>query len=352
MRSESFQAYWPLSLAVIVLAVGGALLLERGAASNYVASGSVMIAGPEVDPTRSAARAVDLTLAIAETSTTEAREGFAADGGRDDYRIIQVSDNRLQVFANGEGAVQGVRAVLRSLSNVVAGQQLAAEIDADERIQPRLFIQIPEGELDALAAVEGRVTGELPEVIGTLVLEDPLAGAANPLDSVALATSLVLLTITSDAGSQAVADTLPDGVGFTVSGRSRQAPGLLAITTTGPDPADVLRAFDAVTSAVDAELQRRQELAESPREDRLLVDVIASPLEAREADPGRSTGALALLALGFGVAVLLPSMLQETVGDRAGWPWRRARVDKGLFAQHQEPRLCDAIDQGRTVKTR
>ncbi len=349
--SESFQRYWPLSLAVILLAVGGALLLQVRAGSGYVASGNVMIAPPEVDPSRSASRAVNLAVAIAETSTAEVRETFAAEGGRNDYRIIQISDNRLQVLASGEGAIPGVRAVLRSLSDVVAEQQLAAAIDVDERIRPRLFFQIPENEFAARAAVEGEVTGDPPEVIGTFVLEDPLAGADNPLNSVALATRLVLLTITSDAGSEAVADTLPEDVGFTVGAYDRRAPGLLTITTTGPEPTEVVRAFDAVAESVDAELQRRQELAEVPRAARLLVDVIASPLEATEANPGLSTAALVVLALGVGIALALPGILREAIGSRRLWPSWKAHANESAAQQERTP-LADDAGQGRAVKTR
>ncbi len=348
--SESFQRYWPLSVAVIILAVGGAFLVQVRAGSGYVASGSVMIAPPEVDPSRSASRAINLAAAIAETSTAEVREAVAVEGGRDDYRIIQVSNNRLQVLASGEGAVPGVRAVLRSLSDVVAAQQQAADIDVDERLRPRLFFQIPDDELAALAAVEGELAGEPPEVIGTLVLEDPLSGAVNPLNGVALATRLVLLTITSDAGAEDVASTLPEDVGFTVGAYDRRAPGLLTITTTGPEPAEVVRAFDAVAESVDAELQRRQELAEVPRAARLLVDVIASPLEAREANPGLSTGALLVLALGLGIALAIPGILRETIGDRLEWPMRKARAD-GSAAQQETESLADG-GQGRAVKTR
>lgn len=313
----SIRQFWPLSTALVVLTVTGVWLLESETGASYSASGTVMIARPEVDPSRVASRSVNLAVAIAATSTSDAREAFVDEGGRDDYRIIQVSENRLQVLAIGDGAPDGVRAVLRSLADVVASQQLEAGVDVDERIRPRLFVQVAEDELESLAAMQGRVSGEPPEIIGTLVLEDPLAGVENALGSPATATRLVTLSIKSDAGTAAVLDTLPDGVGFWIDSFDRRARELLTVTTTGPEPTDVVDAFDVVVAAVDAELQRRQEQAEVPSDARLLVDVVATPLVATKVDAGLSTNAFLILTLGLGTALAIPAIMREVITARS-----------------------------------
>lgn len=333
---QAFRTYGWLSAAIALVTISAVFLLERGGTASFSAAGSIMIARPEVDPSRAASREVNLTGAIADTSTADAREAFAADGGRDDYRIIQVSESRAQVLASGEGAVPGVRAVLRSLADHVAGQQLAAQIEAEERIRPRLFLQIPVDDLAALGAIEGSVSGELPEVVGTFVLEDPLAGAENPLGGTAAATRLVLLRVNSDDGTQELLEELPRGASFGINAFDRQARELLTVTTNAASPADALQAFDTVTAAVEAELARRQELAEVPSDARLLVDVIAAPINAVEADEGLSGRALVLLVLGLGGALAAPTILRELSLDRSTkWPTRAGSV--GDTARDEQP---------------
>ena len=315
---QAFRRFGWVSGIIVAVTLVAVVLLERGGESTFTASGTIMVARSEVDPSRTASRAVNLTSAIADTSTVQERESFAEDGGRDDFRIIQVSENRAQVLASGDGAVPGVRAVLRSLADNVAGQQLAAEIDPGERVRPRLFLQIPGSDLEALGVLEGSSSGELPEVVGTLVLEDPLAGMEDPLGGAAAAARLVLLHIHSDDGTQAVLDALPPGADFSVSVSDQEARELLAVNTSGRSPTDALESFDTVTSAVETELDRRQELAEVPSDARLLVDVIAAPVDAVEADEGLAGRTLTLLLLGFGVAVTALKLLSEL------WPERNS----------------------------
>ena len=317
---DGYRRFWPLTLIALAITVLAVVLIERASAPVYRASGTIRIASPEVDPSRSASRAINLSSAVAEVSRGDRREAFASDGGRDDFRLLQVSDNRLQVLASGDGAVRGVRAVLRALADVVAAQQVAADVDVSERIRPRLFIQVPEDDLGSIAAVEGPISGDAPEVIGTLVLENPLAGAANPLGGVATATRLVLLSITSDAGSQEVLEALPGDVGFSINAYDGRARELLTVTTTGSDSSQVLDGFEIVTAAVEGELQRRQDLAEVPRNVRLLVDTIAAPIRAPEVEPGLSGTALGLLVLGGGAALVLPAILREVLSSRRQSP--------------------------------
>lgn len=313
---DSYRRFWPVTVFLLVLILAAVLLVERGSEPAFSASGTVMIARPEVDPSRSASRAIHLSGAVAAVSRAEAREAFASEGGRDDFRVLQVSDTRLQVLASGAGAVPGVRAVLRALADVVAEQQIAADVDVEERIRPRLFVQVPEDELASLEATQGPVTGDAPDVIGTLVLEDPLAGATNALGGVAQASRLVLLSVNSDAGSQEVLDALPSDVRFSIRAQDRRAGELLTVTTTGSDPSEVIDGFEVVTAAVEGELQRRQELANVPRDRWLLVDVIAAPIQAREVEPGLSGTALGLLVLGGGAALVLPAILREVLASR------------------------------------
>ena len=314
---ETFQRYWVLSVALALATLIGVGLLEQGGEPSYTTSGTVMIAPPEVDPSRAAPRAVNLASAIAQTATSATREAIAADGGRDDYRIIQVNQQRAQVLATGDGAVPAVRAVLRALSDVVAAQQVEADVDTEDRIRPRMFVQIPDDDLDALGAIEGSVAGEPPEVVGTLVLENPLAGAKNPLGGTDAAARLVLLRINSDDGSEEIRAELAEGAGFSLNAFDRRAPDLLTITTRATTPRDALSAFDVVSSAVETELDRRQEVAGVPSQARLLIDVIAKPVDATEEDGGLSSSALALLVLGLGTAVAAPTLLRELSQGRS-----------------------------------
>lgn len=309
--ASAFGRFWPLVLPVLFITGLAAFILDARVPETFTATGTVMVARPEVDPSRAASSSVDLGAAIRDASTMDARTAVLERGGRDDYRIVQVSANRAQVLATGDGAIPGVRAVLRALSDGVASQQLAASIAVDERIQPRLFVQVPEDDLEALAAVDAPIDGDPPEVVGTLVLEDPLAGAENPLGGPALATRLVLLSINSDAGTQSLEGSLPEGVAFQVNAFDRRAREILTVSTTGPDQEETLASFSIVTEAVADELERRQEQAEVPSEARLLVDLIAAPLQAQENEPALIRAATIVLVLGLLVAVALPTMLSE-----------------------------------------
>lgn len=300
---------WFVTLPLIALTVALAAAGYLRTPPVYESTGTVLVARPQVDPSRADAASVDARELVQASQTERFREDVTEAGGIEDFEVFAVDDVRLQVLATGDGAVTTVGRVLQRLADELASRQAQQGVSPEERIRARLIIQAPEA--DAVGGPgfgEATTLGGQREVVGLFLLQDFTLGVDNPFGNPAAASRLLLIEVRSDDGRARFQERLGEAVTFSVNQLDRRARDLLWITIAGPDPGRTLDGFDEVVDLLDAELDRRQEFAGIPPAGRLIIDVIAAPLETVEHRPGAQRTALVILAGGglvtFAAAVL------------------------------------------------
>lgn len=285
----------PLLALTAVLVVGGYLSTPL----LYESGGTVLVARPEVDPSRAAAASIDVRELVEASRTQRFSDDVTEAGGIGTFEVFAVGDTRLQVLASGDAAVMTAGRVLQRLADELASRQARQGIPPEARIRARLIIQAPED--SESAAPELGLTNALGgqrEIVGTFLLQDFSLDGGNPFGNPATASRLLLIEVRSDDGRARLQEQLGDAVNASVDQFDRRAPDLLRITTTGPDPESVLNGFEEVVELLDDELDRRQELAGVPPAARLIIDIIAAPLETSEQRPGAQRIAFAIFMAG------------------------------------------------------
>lgn len=261
----------------------------------YESGGTVLVARPEVDPSRAAAASIDVRELVEASGTQRFNDDVVAAGGFESFAVVAVSDTRLQVLATGESAVITVGRVLQRLADELASRQAGRGIPREERIRARLILQAPENGQSAGLGLPTAHGGQR-EIVGTFLLQDFSLDVANPFGNPATASRLLLIEVRSDDGRARLSEQLGQDVEASVNLFDPRARDLLWITTTGPDSAAVLSSFEQVVDLLDEELDRRQALAGVPPNARLIIDILAAPLETSEQRPGarRLASAIAL----------------------------------------------------------
>lgn len=292
---------WYVVMPALAIVGLTAFLVDRGAPSSFRAMGVVMVVEPEVDPTRSIFRGIDFASVISGATRPSVRESVVDVGGTSDYTVAAVGPRRIQVLATGKlaEATSTVEAILRHLARAVDRDQADSGRALDERVRSRLLIDVPSD--DAVAA-GGTTAPSQAQIVGTLVLQDPLDDSSNPF-SAANITRLLTATVTSESERERISAQLGEDISYKLSEYDRRAPGMLNLSVSGTEADQSLRAFDVMVDVVNDELEERQVTAAVPVSRRRFLEVLAQPQEALDTSPSWYFPALATLIGGLLIVI-------------------------------------------------
>lgn len=296
MRSMLIRR-WRIVVPLLALTLLVASLVEYLTPSSYIAEGVVLVAAPEFDPSRTFLRGIDLQEMVDDITDEQGREQIVEQGGSAQYQALMVGPRRIQVLvpADATAAVPTAETVLRTLGRHINQAQERAEVPEDERVRIRLLLEVPALEPD----VENGQAQPSDQVIGTVVLQDPIGGDAN-LFTVQQQARLLMSTLNSDAERERI-EARTGLTTFELRQADRRSPGSIYILLRGLDPTTTLDAFDVVVGEIADQLEDRQLLAQIPVGRRQIVEVLAAPQEAADMTPGVHLRTVLIALVGIGL---------------------------------------------------
>jgi hypothetical protein len=306
---RALRRRWYILVVGLSLSLLAAFVVDRGAPSSFRATGVVMVADPLIDPARSVLRGIEIPSVTEGATDPDVRERVVAAGGVEDYEVRSTGPRRIQVLASADltAATTTVEVVLRHLERAVLEEQTGSGRAADERVRSRLLLDVPEG-----AVVSERDT---VQVVGTLILQDPLIDSENPFGS-GNATRLLSAAVTSDAERQRIGEMLGDGVDFGLATYDRGSSGMLELAIVGPESQPTIEGFDTLVEVLTAELEERQATAEVPVSQRRLLEVLAAPEQPEDTSATLHTPAV-LTLLGGALLTALAAIGPDVIAPRA-----------------------------------
>lgn len=323
-----FARHWLLTVPILSAALVLAVVIQSAAPAEYEASGSVVLTEPPLDPstdpvslTRPAtiARQVRQSSAFEELALADDTTSVAVDG---------TDDGTLQISVTGapEADMEQEAVALADLAaQLITDVQQDADVPEDERIAASVQRAevVPTGGSTAAGDQAFAATTEV-------FLDDPSAGAENPLTASVSTARLLQVAAQSDAAQQEVESRTDQDISFEVDqDLNDRAPILEVFVFAGSDEAAVDN-FDVVADMLADDLDDRQERAGVRSTDRLVLDTLAAPLDARDVSPPVSRTAAVIVALGvllaFGAAILaenarpwLDERRQHRASGRSPW---------------------------------
>jgi hypothetical protein len=281
---------WYVAAPILAVGTAAAIALQVTTPPTYEAVGQVLLADPGLDPSGLPTTIVDLDEVLLELQSPELRDELQSGDATYQLDADDRTTATLVVRSSSESdALSTAQAVGAWLRGQVESIQAEAEIPPAERLQIRGS--------ERIRATLDEATGSA-EALTTITLFDPAAGITNPFAASVTTGRLLAVAVQSDEGRQNVFARTGPGISYLVAQSNNDAAPILAITTTGEDPAAVLGAFEAVREVVDEELQRRQERAEIPTSRRTRVETLAQPRNASDISPPLNRAAAAIFALG------------------------------------------------------
>lgn len=305
---------WYVVLPVVAAAVGVAAWMQLDTAREYQSMGTLILSPPEHDPARSPSVAAAVASAVQDLRSSAGVDAIVEAGGSDDFSVTRLEGLQVQVTVPDQGAEDTVELVMERIAQSVLDRQLDADIPEDEQIRWRTAVGTgSEAPPDDLEPDEDDPTSA--STVGLLTIEDPTAGRSNPFSANDTTARLLQYAIQSDAGRLEVFQRVahPEFRSFSVAPQS--GPGILSVSTTAGDPMVAHSAFDHVAAALEEELSNRQDRAEVPTNQRLVLEVLAAPAGAVDVTAPVNRGAAAIVALGGLLAVAL-AILVENVAYR------------------------------------
>lgn len=278
----------PILVAFLALAVYLAL---SGPPPTYEASGQVLLARPEFDPSRLPENVIDVPGTAERLVSSEVAPEIVDESARltataHDHTTIEVT-----VAGPSAGATeQGLVAAIDWLEEDAASSQQEASVPEAERLAWLLLTP----DTRALTQVDGSY-----RAAATLWIEGLSGLDENPYARFSQLPRVMQITLTSEDRRAQIHERLGGGVdyGITAPTRRLSAP-LLDVRTSGADPDRTLAAFDLVVDEIGQELQQRQSRASVPVTRRVFVDVIAPPIESVPQEQGLPLGAASVALLG------------------------------------------------------
>ena len=313
---------WYVTLPVLLATFGLAFYVQTNIPSEYEARGSVLLEEPRFDPSRLPASFVNAGAIIDRFEESDAATTLAAG----DVQVgAQARDSTtLEVTALGSDSndvESSTMAAMDWISTEVAALQQEENVAEEERL--RVSVLTP------VVTAEPQPGGSF-EAVGVVILRDPASGTDNPYSAGGGTTSLLQAVATSDTGRARVNRATASGVGFDLS-VSRDNSAIISITTTGPNPAGVINAFDVVREVLAEELDSRQERADVPGSRRILITDLARPEVVRDVSPPLSRAVAAIVGAGgltaLGLAIAVESIVSRRRPEPA-WTEDRAAVEK------------------------
>jgi hypothetical protein len=302
-----FFRRWAVTVPIIVLTLAAATYVQVNVPPQYQARGSVLLATPELDPSRLPSSVVDLPSLVDELETEQTASGLVAPGSEILVRIREdgVFETN-SVSTSAEAAEQTVENVIAWLIEEVARVQVEADVPESERIRAR--------NLTPIVAAEEQ-DGNRYQATGAISLEDPSLNMTNPFGATLETALLLEEAVGGDAGRRRVADLTGPGASFQFSSADRSASPILRIDTFGSDPETVLEAFEHVRVVLDEELTARQDRAEVPTLRQVRVETLTAPGTVSDISPPVSRAVALIVGLGgllaLGLAIALESLLSR-----------------------------------------
>ena len=291
---------WYVTVPVLLATFGLAFYVQTNIPPEYEARGSVLLEEPRFDPSRLPASFVNAGAIIDRFEEGDAATTLPVG---DAQVVPQARDSStLEITAIGSDpndVESSTTAAMDWVSTEVAALQQEENVAEEERL--RVSVLTP------VVVAEPQPGGSY-QAVGVVILRDPASGTENPYQAGGGTTSLLRAVVTSDTGRARVNRATAPAVDFDVS-VPRENTAIISITTTGPDPAGVINAFDVVRDVIAEELDARQERADVPGSRRIVIADLARPEVVRDVSPPLSravaaiVGAGGLLALGLAIAV-------------------------------------------------
>jgi hypothetical protein len=285
---------WYVSVPIFAVAAVAAVLVQLSTPPQFQASGQVLLADPELDPSTLPIAVVDLDEMLRQLDEPELREELAS--GDASYQVSAETRSSLAVtvVADDENSARSTALAIDDwLGRYVDDLQADSDLPETEQLQVRGGDRIRIASDDA---------GDV-EVSSTIELFDPTTAAGNPFAASMATARLLIVAVQSDAGRAAVRERTGPGVSFVLAQTPGDPAPIVDITTTGSDPETVLDAFETVRRTVDEELADRQDRAEIPSVRHTRVETLAQPRAVTDISPPVQRTTAAILGLGFLLAV-------------------------------------------------
>lgn len=306
-----FARQWMITVPLLVVVVVLAVVVQNSTEDVFEASGSVVIAeapiAPSMDPiamTRPAtvARQLRLTDAFRDLIQSDETAGVVVDGTGAGALEISVTG------APAEEMEEAATALAALAADIVATVQDEAEVAQQERVSAvvQRVDLVPTGaETDTGAPIFTAVT--------EVYLDDPLGGGENPLSATPGTARLLEVSSQSDAARSEVSERVGADIEFEVVQDINDRAPILDLLVFAESRQLAAEGFEGVVETLAQDLDDRQARAGVRSTDRLVIDVLAAPGEARDVSPPISRAVAAVIAIGL-LAAVLAAVLAENLG--------------------------------------
>lgn len=333
--AELFKALkrrWLIAVPILAVSLVAAIVVVTSADSDFEATASLLLAGPELlgsaDQASHGGIPLNASVVAEIVEGDETRAGLGVVDESTDYSVDLSGDGtiiQIEAFsATEEGVVPTAEAVIGSLVDTVA--ELSADLESEqvERIDFRV-LSVPTTVRERTvfdSTGEGRVeyyaTGSV-----LLRIDDPEPVADNPYTASG-GTIRVLQEVAAAPTTRREVLADIEGADFAVTTQSRDSAPIIYVTATGPEADSTLEALDAAMAFLDEELVQRQEVTGAPESDWLVFQRLYVPEEATELAGNVRRPLVAILGLGAVAAVSLSVLADALLNLR-----QRRREESG-----------------------
>jgi hypothetical protein len=311
---------WYVVLPVVAISIGVAAFTQLQVEREYRAQGTLLLASPELDPSRSPRVPTELDAAVQRFRTSEGVAELVAAGASEDFTLTRLDALQVQVVvpATGAAAERTASVALEAIAESVLERQLEADIPEGERVTWSTNIaaqalgaeaQLGDATVDDPAVEESNASPAV--TVGLVSLQDPAAGRTNPFVAGDTTSRLLQYGIQSDAGRLAVFDRVANSAFLGFEMTPQGSPGLIQVVTTARAPDVAVESFTAVQETLAMDLDARQDRADVPTSQRLTLEVVAAPGSPVDVTPPVDRGAAGIVALGSLLAVGLVIVVEN-----------------------------------------
>lgn len=295
---------WYATVPILLATIGLAAYVQSAIPPEYEARGSVLLEEPRFDPSRLPTSVVNADTLVDRFDQDQVGASLMVG---ETQLIPQVRD-RSTIEITGVGAdpdevASTVDGAMDWFVDDVTTLQDEEGIDGAERLRASILTPI-------VAAEE--LPGGTYQATGLIVLRDPASGTDNPFSAGGGTTSLLTAVATSDSGIARISQATGPNVTFDLT-PARDNASIITITTAGPDPADVIGAFDVIREVLAEDLDARQARADVPTSHRIVINDLAPPQTVTDVSSPLNRAVAAIVGVGgllaLGVAVIVEGVL-------------------------------------------
>ena len=297
---------WYVTVPILLATIGLAAYVQSTIPPEYEARGSVLLEEPRFDPSR-----LPATFVNAEALVDRFDQGrVGSDRSVGDTEIVPHARDRNTVEITAIGSEpdevgSSVEGAMDWIVDDVTTLQEEEGIASEERLRASILTPVVTAE---------EQPGGRYQATGLIVLRDPAAGIDNPFSAGGGTTSLLVAVATSDGGRTRINRATGPDVTFGLA-TTRDHGAIINITTTGPEPADVVGAFDVIREALAEDLDTRQARADVPASRRIVINDLARPLSVRDVSPPLNRAVAAIVGVG-GLLAIAGAIAFESVASR------------------------------------